>query len=569
MTELERYASSYHDHFTRDANECIRIGVEHRLDELPDPSRAACDERLREARDLLARAEKLSASTDSPLEFDDRLDLDLARLSLEAEIHSETFTWAGQTHAEQCPSAGEQIGDGLFLLFVNDPRAVEQRLSNIKSRLDAVPAFLDAYIDRLGRPVARWSGMDLEKVAALPSLFETLENWAGDVAWSDTEALSRSRAAAEAALARYADKLRVLPTHDEIHVGRETAARIIELRGIEQDMDSLHAMARDFLAENTAAIEDLRKKLVGKYDLPADAGAEQLQQVLNRRFALSIRDGEVDDVLAHYESEREKVLAFVRAHELFPILEDQEMKIVRTPEFMAPTIPAGAMMSPPPFRPGMATSMIYLTLSRELLDEHTALSVPSMMIHEGIPGHHLHLASAARHPSVIRRHFWAPEQAEGWTTMLEDYMLDIGYAGGYADEQRFIGKRDIARIGARVAIDLFFMTGERGYLEVGVDYDRSSNDPFTAAGALLQAVTGFVGSRVEAELNWYSQERGYPLSYLTGNRLVWQLKRDVASAASGRTEGLELDRLFHRVYLESGSMPLSFLRRAYAQRGLL
>jgi len=566
MNSLDDYTRAYHEHFTRDANACVRLGVEKRLGSLPDPSDEERKARLDEARRLIATADSLAGQ---PLEFDDVLDLDLARLALESEIHADTYTWQGQTHAQQCPTAGEQVGDGLFLLFVNDPRPAEARLADIRSRLVAVPAFLKAYAQTLGRPLARWRDMDLEKVAALPSLFTTLQNWAREIDWADADRLRESCAKAESALREYAQWLRALDCHDELHVGAKTAARIVALRGIEQDLASLHAMARDFLAENAAAVEELRRRLVGRYGLPRDARAEELEAALNRRFALPIRPGRLDDVLEHYEAEREKILAFVSEHDLFPVPDDQQMKIVRTPAFMAPTIPAGAMMSPPPFRAGIATSMIYLTLSDELLDEHTALSVPSMMIHEGIPGHHLHLSSAARHASVIRRHFWAPEQAEGWTTMLEDYMLDVGYAGVFADEQRFIGKRDIARIGARVAIDLFFMTGEADYLDVGVDFDRSGSGPFQLAAALLSSVTGFVSGRVQAELNWYSQERGYPLSYLTGNRLVWRLKRDVEAAQRGRLDQRETDRLFHRVYLEAGSMPLSFLRRVYRHRGYL
>ena len=167
------------------------------------------------------------------------------------------------------------------------------------------------------------------------------------------------------------------------------------------------------------------------------------------------------------------------------------MKIMQTPAFMAPSIPAGAMVSPPPFREGIKTSMVYLTLSEELLAEHTVLSIPSMMIHEGIPGHHLQLATAANHPSLVRRHCNAMEQAEGWTTMLEDYMLDIGYMGDLAAEVRFCAKRDICRIGARVAIDLYFMTGDKIYLDVGIELDVSSDDPFVNAGKLLQNVRFF------------------------------------------------------------------------------
>ncbi|MEL6343642.1 MAG: DUF885 family protein, partial [Myxococcota bacterium] len=170
--------------------------------------------------------------------------------------------------------------------------------------------------------------------------------------------------------------------------------------------------------------------------------------------------------------------------------------------------------------------------------------------------------------SVIRRHVDAAEQAEGWTTMLEDYMLDQGYLGDLTDEARFITKRDLSRIGARVAIDLFFMTGDRRYLDVGRDVDVSDPDPFVAAGRLLKAVTGFTDGRVQAELNWYSQERAYPLSYLTGNVLVWELKRDVQAAKSGE-DTLDIDRAFHRTFLEAGNMPMSFVRRVFAHQGLI
>ena len=224
------------------------------------------------------------------------------------------------------------------------------------------------------------------------------------------------------------------------------------------------------------------------------------------------------------------------------------------------------MMAPPPLRDGVPTSIVYLTLTKDRLDSHTELGIPLMMVHEGIPGHHLQLAWAALHPSPIRTMYESPHHAEGWTTMLEDYMLDAGFPIEHEDAARFSGLRDISRIGARVVIDLYFMTGDPEYLEIGVEFDRSSDDPFERAGALLAAVTGFEPARVQAELNWYSSRRGYPLSYLTGNHLVWALKEDL-EAKNG--SGLELDRTFHDIYLRSGNMPLTMLRRVFEHRGLL
>jgi uncharacterized protein (DUF885 family) len=565
-SEFERFVSNYHDHFTRDANACVNLGVEVRLGELPDPSDEGRALRLGEADDLLRNCDAVSRAG---LDFDDKLDLDLAQLNLTAEVHRDRYTWRGQNRLSQMPTAADDIGDGIFMLFINDPRPAAERLANVTDRIAAVPAYLSALRSRLGSPLERWQLMDLEKVAELPSLFMTLENWAVEVDFTDLPRLRLAREKAEMALRGYAADLATLETHRELHLEGDTASRIVKLRGIEKELPDLHRMATNYLAQNAEVLEELRGRLASKYQLPGDASVETVQAELLKQFALKISDGDLDRVLERYEEERQRVLTFIEAHRLFPILENQDMKILRTPGFMAPSIPAGAMVSPAPFREGTRTSLIYLTLSEELLAEHSELNIPGMMIHEGIPGHHLQLATAATHPSVIRRHTSAMDQAEGWTTMLEDYMLDVGYMGELTDEARFVAKRDTNRIGARVAIDLYFMTGDRNYLDVGVECDLSPADPFVAAGNLLRTVTGFVPGRVEAELNWYSQERGYPLSYLTGNRLVWELKRDVASARGDGVGGMELDREFHDVYLHSGNMPVSFLRKVFVERGML
>ncbi len=563
---LETIASDLHKHFTSDANARLHAGLADGLDTLPDPSNEASSDAQKNAEALLARLGKLDASS---LGFDDALDLDLAKLIIGYDVHDRSYTFNGKTQRQQMPKAGDDIGDGIFLLFINDPREASKRLDDIVGRLEAVPSHTEKMLARLDTPVARWVKMDLQTVEGLPKLFETVEAWAKESGYQNLERLGAARTAAEAALVTYAEKLAALPTTQQLHVGPEVARKIVDLRGIDKSFEELHEIARTFLADCSATIETLRTKLVTKYELDADTSTEDLQLFLAKKYKVDLPTGNVEDILTHYEKSREEILAFIKDRNLFPILENQDMKIMRTPSFMAPSIPAGAMMPPPAFRDGVRTSMVYLTLSEELVDEHTHLGIPSMMVHEGIPGHHLQLATASAHKSVIRRHVSANEHAEGWTTMLEDYMLDIGFKADLADEVRFIGKRDLSRIGARVAIDLFFMTGDKTYLDVGVDCDTSSDDPFVAAGELLRAVTGFVPGRVQAELNWYSQERGYPLSYLTGNRLVWELKSDLAAAQKGKLEGLELDRRFHDIYLHSGNMPVTYLRRVFENEGLL
>jgi len=113
----------------------------------------------------------------------------------------------------------------------------------------------------------------------------------------------------------------------------------------------------------------------------------------------------------------------------------------------------------------------------------------------------------------------------------------------------FIIKRDVARLGARVAIDLYFMSGDKSYLEIGSDFDRDLEDPFELAKSLLISICGFSDARADGELNWYSMERGYPMTYLIGNKLIKDLKTKLGMP----------DKEFHQFILKQGNIPLSFL----------
>lgn len=562
MSNYADFVDDLHAFLTDDPNARVALGLLTDLGRLPDPSLRAGTLRAARARQLLGNLDALPPAGS----FDETLDRDLARLTLERVVHEETHTWNGRLHRQQCPRASDAIGDAIFLMFLNDPRPDAARLDDIVARLEAVPAYLTSLLQTLETPVARWVTMDRQKVGGLPDLFATLRLWAEGVEYHALSRLDAAIATATESLTVYSMALERMETTDALHVGPELAQEIVRLRGIDLSLDELKSIARDFLADVNSTLATLRERLVPKYDLPAETTVDELHAFLNERFAVPAET--MSDVLLRYEQERSSILAWNEERDLFPIPDDQAMKLLITPSFMEQSIPAGAMMPPPPFREGTATSLVYLTLRPELLSEHTELGIPMMMVHEGIPGHHLQLSWAARHPSVVRRHYDGAHHAEGWTTMLEDYMLDQGYAGELADEVRFETKRDIARIGARVAIDLYFMSGDASFLEVGVDFDRDADDPFAKAGSLLQAVTGFAPERVQLELNWYSQERGYPLSYLAGNRMVWALKEDFARSNPDE-EPAALDRRFHSTYLTEGNMPVSYLRRVFRERGLL
>jgi hypothetical protein len=51
--------------------------------------------------------------------------------------------------------------------------------------------------------------------------------------------------------------------------------------------------------------------------------------------------------------------------------------------------------------------------------------------------------------------------------------------------------------------------------------------------------------------------------------LVWQLKQDIQAANKKDLDALALDQAFHKVYLESGCMPVESLRTVFEHEGFL
>lgn len=570
---------------TQDPNSCIALGADKKLGDLPQLNAEAVAETLAMAEALLKKSESalsvissqdvvdsskpIETETVESKQVESEIDIALIKLSAQQFISALTLKSEDIESYKQMPKAGEQISSGIFLLVTNDPRPAIDRIENIHSRLLQVPRFLEEALAMLSTPVKRWVEIDCETIAGLPEFFESISAWAKIENYAELEELQSAISSANIAMTQYVSDLRKLTTTDHFIIGQEKAQALIATKGVELTLTEIHEMTKSFVSSTQEQLEALRSTLAKKYQLDSSISIEALQQILLKKFAVKVEGDDLQSVIKRYQDEADKISSFIANTGLFPIPQDQSMNIMQTPNFMAPMIPAGAMMQPAALRAGTKTSLVYLTLSDELLDEHTELGIPVMMVHEGIPGHHLQLATASLHPSVVRKTFPAMELAEGWTTMLEDYMLDQGYMGDLTDEARFIAKLDISRISARVAIDLYFMTGKLDYLSIGYTCDLSSEDPFVNAGSLLKAVTGFTDGRVQAELNWYSQERGYPLSYLVGNQLVWALKQDFIESQKGHMSAKEMDKLFHKTYLEAGNMPVSMLRKLFNAKGLI
>ena len=548
-----------------DADTSMALGVTTHLGELGDPSLAHLQRDTQQAKALLEKLETANSAN-----FDEQLDNDLMKRYLRQTIFFNELTQHGQPQRCRMPNGVDGISAGIFQLFVNDPRDPQARLENILSRLQQAPDYLAQESITITQPIKRWCEIEIEQGEGLPDLFGTILNWAKQTNFTRIDELDLAIKQCNDALEKYLKDLQSRTSIVSFAIGEEKVKELLDIRQISQSPTELAKMARDFMGRTQALLSELNIKLCNKYQLSGNTTDSELHEFLNKKFAAKLVDGKLTSILDLYSEQIESINEFVKKNDLFSLPGQQSMEILQTPGFLEPVIPAGAMWPPLALREGKKTSMVYLTLKEDQLAEHTELGIPVMMIHEGIPGHHLQFATAAHHTSFIRRIFSANEHAEGWTTMLEDYMLDVGYINpDLVDEVRFIAKREMSRLVARVGIDLYFMTNNKDYLNVGLDLQFNSEDAFENAALLLKEATGFTDGRVQAELNWYSTEQSYPLSYLTGNQMVWQLKKDIQACNKKGLSERDLDKAFHDVYLKSGCMPVESLRKVFIHQGML
>ena len=224
MKEYDLLIQKFHEYFTSNSNDCINLGVAKHLDDLPDPSLEGIAAAVRNGEGLL---KELRSFPRGVLEFDQMLDLDLAILTVEFEIYSNTYTFNGKTQLQQKPTAGSDISDGIFLLFINDPRPAGERLNNITARLEKIPKYLKKLISRLDTPVKRWLDMDIEKVTGLPELFSTILKWAQEEQYPQLHRLALAQRQAELALEDYIKQLQAMKTTTSLFIGVEQTGKLI------------------------------------------------------------------------------------------------------------------------------------------------------------------------------------------------------------------------------------------------------------------------------------------------------------------------------------------------------
>lgn len=184
----------------------------------------------------------------------------------------------------------------------------------------------------------------------------------------------------------------------------------------------------------------------------------------------------------------------------------------------------------------------------------------STVYHEGVPGHHLQVATAVYQSATLNRFqrlfAGTSGHSEGWALYAERLMRELGFLSddgdlmGMLDAHLFRAARVIVDIGMHLELEIpagtGFHEGERWTPELGLEF------------MLTRTITD--AEHVRDEIDRYLGWPGQAPSYKLGERL-WLAARDDARRRHPDTFDL---RVFHQQALEMGSMGLDTLAERLA-----
>ncbi len=216
---------------------------------------------------------------------------------------------------------------------------------------------------------------------------------------------------------------------------------------------------------------------------------------------------------------------------------DTNIVISPVPDILSSNAPGGYYS--PASANGSAPATFYINLRDT--SEWPAYSLPTLLYHEALPGHHLESALIAeqRGLSITRQLIWLPVYGEGWALYAEDLANEHG---AYTDDP-------LGKVGYLQSI---LFRAARLVADTGLHYQRWSRQ---RAVTYLAETTGQSVSAMETEIDRYTVWPGQAITYMTGRQFIWSL-RQRAQNELGTDFNLAA---FHQMILANGPRPLSLI----------
>lgn len=546
-TRIDAVADNYTDTLVRlNPTFATTLGLPGHETEYQDFSPAGIAGFAEAARDALAALEGLEPEDDV-----DAVTLDAMqeRLGLQLLIHASGWEYA---ELNNIASPAQDIR-AIFDLM---PTASEQDWEHIAGRAHNVPAAISGYTEslRMARDAGRVAAArqvrtvieQVTKYAAPDGFFAKLAAGAATGTGPLPPALQgKLDAGADAARRAYAglaeflrtELLPAAPEKDAVGRARYALASRSFL-GAEVDLEETYAWGVQELDRLIAEQEKVA------HAIKAGASIAEAKDILNNDPARQLKGTEALREWMQGLSDK-AVAELAGVHFDIPdVMKTLECRI-------APTDEGGIYYTGPSddfSRPGR---MWWSVPAGE--DTFTTWAETTTVYHEGVPGHHLQVATATYRRELLnkwrRNVCWTSGHGEGWALYAEKLMQELGYLNDPGDH---MGMLDMQRMrAARVVFD------------IGVHLELEMPGRWGSGSWTADKGYGFLKENLpisEGQLNFeFTRYLGWPgqaPSYKVGQRLWEQIRAELESRP-----GFDLKE-FHTKALNIGSVGLDTLRRA-------
>jgi len=514
-----------HDRYALDPTAATIAGLHDFDDRLADMSEQGFADRDAFADRWLHVFESHAQSELGPT---DRTDLALVLTELRGNRALRPF----QRHQRQPSLYSDAITRGAYYALIREEGDADTRLAALAERLEQAPAVLrhaTANLDPDRVPPVYVVVAGESATAGATFVRAILPSLAPEGS-KVKAALTGAGKRAGDALDQYASWLRddlMRRAKGSFAIGRDAFDALLHDRELLQhDAASLKAWGDDLYAETAAKLQVAAKEL----------GDSDWRDSVAR---LRTEHPAEDELVAAYRMEMERSLEAARVADLATFPKGESLVVEEMPDFARPTLPYAAYVQPGPFERSRR-GRFWVTLPAagepeavrtERLSGHPRKGIAVIACHEGYPGHHLQLATAADHPSLARKALRSNVFIEGWGLYVEELMTELGFLDD--PETRLLRLKDLLWRAARVAVDVGLSTGELGF-EQAVR--------FMMDGPKLERPAA-VG-----ECRRYTLDPLQPSSYALGRAAILDLR------ARARAKGIGM-RAFHDALLGCASIP--------------
>jgi uncharacterized protein (DUF885 family) len=350
--------------------------------------------------------------------------------------------------------------------------------------------------------------------------------------------------------ARYADKVlnKIVPTYQELHNfmaaeysdAARTSSGISAVEGgknyyahaikkyttTEMSAEEIHQLGLDEVARIGNEMNKIKEQVGFTGDLK-----HFFDHVRNRKELMPFRDPQ--EVIDNFYAIRDKMMPQV--NKLFELQPKTPCEVRRTEAFREAS--ACAEYNPGSLEVGRA-GIFYVPIPK--VEKYNVYSDEDLFLHEAIPGHHFQISLQQENTNLpsFRKNLWYSAYGEGWALYTESLGKELGL---YEDPYQYFGM-----LGAEMhrAIRLVVDTGlhAKGWSrEKAIQYsldNEAESEP-----------------SIISEIERYMANPGQALSYKIGQLKIRELRKRAETEL-----GKDFDiRVFHRIVLESGCIPLSYL----------